>query len=341
MEGGRVNWKRGDLEPLRRSCFDWKRVIWSHFVGLALIHSVRSLFASHCYCQSLQLLWPTCWLCSIQIFWHRFVFLFSTVHFYSLASLCLENELHLILKTQFLIFCWLDARLAWENQFHWAQINCLQRLWLKLLKVVVLLVRPDWLKACWDCQCGSKSDLTLADVICSNAAKSWLQSLDDSCINHQGLHVALSSSAAILMMTMVIIIITINNQSHYDDVSPPNRPSSTRVKKSPLGLSLASLNHLLSISDLVNMNMMRMVEIKMTSSMLYFTITFTLDHLAMNGDDWWLWKMTKSPLITKIYIHLYFLTLCQWRSSLLRLSSLGCFIIQSPGSESPALVIGE
>ena len=186
-----------------------KGVIWGHFVGLALIHSVRSLFASHCYCQSLQLLWPKCWLCSIQIFWHRFVFLFSTVHFYSLASLCLENELHLILKTQFLIFCWLDARLAWENQFHWAQKNYLQRLWVKLLKVVVLLVRPYWLKACWDCQCGSKSDLTLADVICSNAAKSWLQSLDDSCINHQGLHVAFSSSAAILMMTMAIIMISI------------------------------------------------------------------------------------------------------------------------------------
>ena len=89
------------------------------------------------------------------------------------------------------------------------------------------------------------------------------------------------------MMTMVIIIITINNQSHYDDVSPPDRPSSTRVKKSPLGLSLASFDHLLSISNLVNMNMMKMVEIKITSSMLHFTTTnFTLDHLAMSGDNW-------------------------------------------------------
>ena len=62
------------------------------------------------------------------------------------------------------------------------------------------------------------------------------------------------------MMTMVIIMITIKVTMNED--SPPDRPSSTRVKKSPLGLSLASLNHLLSIGDLINMNMMKMVEIK-------------------------------------------------------------------------------
>ena len=54
-----------------------------------------------------------------------------------------------------------------------------------------------------------------------------------------------------MVMMLIMMIITVNAMhDDDDDDSPPNRPSSAWVEKSPLGLSLASFDHLVSIHNL-------------------------------------------------------------------------------------------